>query len=787
MERNRLLAGRYRFLRLLPGRAKGATWTALDEATGASVVASFWPAARVAASHKAAGIKHERLARIVDFVHKFTPQDIPENTEAPKDAAVAVAEWMQGVTLHERLRTVRTAVESVQILAQVASVVSSIHEGECVHGAVSSRTVLLQRSDGGPTPAVTQVLVPPDGACFSPERVRGGGVSMPDDVWALHVILYMALTAQRPFTGGAAPELARAIVAAKPPPLAAFDAGDDELQRLLDRGFGPASKRMRSAEELVAELNGWIARKRPVSPRKASVGQLLAQQVEEPGPPSIDAASLQAYGQRFSRPEIGDVVDNVANLVRDPPPPSIPAPYDDDDAKTELVQTPFFERADEPAPRGKPAAAPRPQAGPAVVSGKVIPRAKPADAPIEPKRVIDAGRAADKPAGPAKPTSQETPPPAKRTTRDSEPPTIAVSTPERRPLFVAMANAAPPAAEDAALTPAMPAVQDAAPARAAAAQVTAARPSLDSAPEPLPEPGSAPPPAPDGAVESPEPLTESGADAKDPTPVPGVPPPRAASVPPPPAAAQPAAPASRRSRTPMLIGGGVLAAAAVALGAYAFFSGHPDAAMDPGTIKPRASESASAAASSSAQAAPSASAPPAASQSAQPAASASAPASDASACIAALFPPDTFAGVQPDLGFVCEEPDVRKGSPRMRSRIVFASRGALTQGMDEWSRLGWYELVVWATLRGACCGSGALIELPETSGACEPLAPAVQDTARALVARDRDLAEQKLALFEKSGMCLQFGETKPFKYTSPPRSGGQVVFGKFMTRTLSRP
>jgi eukaryotic-like serine/threonine-protein kinase len=154
--------------------------------------------------------------------------------------------------------------------------------------------------------------------------------------------------------------------------------------------------------------------------------------------------------------------------------------------------------------------------------------------------------------------------------------------------------------------------------------------------------------------------------------------------------------------------------------------------------------------------------------------------------VASYFPADTFP-VQQDLTFVCEEPDPRKGTPRMRARIVMGSRGVLTSGMDEWARLGWYELVVWATLRAGCCPGAPVIEIPESDPPCDSLGPAAERTARALVAHQQAETAEHLAAFEKGAMCLQFQEKKVFKYTNPPRSGGQLAWGKFVTRAMSRP
>jgi len=106
--------------------------------------------------------------------------------------------------------------------------------------------------------------------------------------------------------------------------------------------------------------------------------------------------------------------------------------------------------------------------------------------------------------------------------------------------------------------------------------------------------------------------------------------------------------------------------------------------------------------------------------------------------------------------------------------------------MDEWPRLGWYELLVWGVMRSACCPGVAAVELPK-SEPCEWLQPMVERAAAAILAHHRQQADEAVAEFEKAAMCLQFQESRPFKYTNPPRSGGQLSFGKFVSRALNRP
>jgi hypothetical protein len=95
-------------------------------------------------------------------------------------------------------------------------------------------------------------------AYHSPERVRGGALSQADDAWALGVTLYSMLTGSAAFHGGSDDEVRQRIVAGAPAPLAVFDVGDDDLQRILDDVFlRDADKRMKSVRAVRLELEEW--------------------------------------------------------------------------------------------------------------------------------------------------------------------------------------------------------------------------------------------------------------------------------------------------------------------------------------------------------------------------------------------------------------------------------------------------------------------------------------------------------------------------------------------------
>ena len=123
--------------------------------------------------------------------------------------------------------------------------------------------------------------------------------------------------------------------------------------------------------------------------------------------------------------------------------------------------------------------------------------------------------------------------------------------------------------------------------------------------------------------------------------------------------------------------------------------------------------------------------PPASAQPARPAPPASAPvekpskpvsAEERTECVRAFFPSETFKGSE-DFDFVCDDKDFRGINSLLYRRIVVAGTGKITPGMEEWSKLGWFELGVTATVRHACCpASTPRIRLPKTVGPCVGMA-----------------------------------------------------------------
>lgn len=293
----RPLAGRYAFLKRVGGSQRAVIWLAKDPSTSAIVVASLVQGPRAAGLEPLVELRHEHAAMLLEVLDP-DPDEIPEGEAIGEDARVAIAEYVEGRSLQQRVAAGPLGRDTaVDWVATIADVLSVMHERGGVHGAVSPRSILAIRPALAQVPLLTQLIVPTSGAYCSPERVTGGGPSESDDTWALAATLYTCLTRRVPFHGVSRTDLAREILSGPPPPLG--DDVDEELAAIVHRGLAKSrAERFSGAAELRDVLRDWIERSGRQSvgdfaPVDALVGP------SEP-PPNVGDLSLVAA---FVRPD----------------------------------------------------------------------------------------------------------------------------------------------------------------------------------------------------------------------------------------------------------------------------------------------------------------------------------------------------------------------------------------------------------------------------------------------------------------------------------------------------
>ena len=142
---------------------------------------------------------------------------------------------------------------------RLAKRIEGMHALGVTHGSMSPSCLLIEATDRAARAHLVDVRrSSPSLSCQSPERVSGGGLSQADDTWALACTLYAALTGSSPFSGADDADVKQKIVASAPAPLAVFDVGDDDLQRIFDDAFArDMSLRTTSVGALRAALEEW--------------------------------------------------------------------------------------------------------------------------------------------------------------------------------------------------------------------------------------------------------------------------------------------------------------------------------------------------------------------------------------------------------------------------------------------------------------------------------------------------------------------------------------------------
>ena len=751
------LGGRYLYKSKIEAGTKAPTWLATDQQTGKDVVATSLAPARVAALMGVVGLKHAHLAAIVDVVDSPEPDAMPAGT--PSGAAVVVAEHVGGKTLHQALKTGRlTPAEAVTLWIRLCQAASALHASGGAHGAISPRSIVVEPSGGRPGPVLTQLVAPTSGAYCAPERLQGRGPSSADDAWALHAVLFAALTGSPPFRGDTKDQLLQSIVSGQIQKLVDFGVRDATLQDIVEAGLvANLARRRGSVDPFIEALERW----EPASEGRAAAAEweedlatVVASESEALAAVMLDSKSRGAAGPSLPPVAVSDEESPAAA----PPPAARP---------------PVPTRGAAPA-RSAPHAAPAPVAAPTPPASEPAPRASEAPSPFDDED--DATMIMGHPGIADIRTALAAP---------SEPPAPAAPMPEPQAASAMPYDATPSPAHYAA--PAVPYDATPAPAPYAPLQPPYAEAPAQPQPtepfrpaQPLAQPGfppmgaypimdSAYPPTIPGPAPTGIPMSSGGMPALDDVEF------RSAS----------------RRPIMVIIGVVILVVIGIALLLFLNHRGVITTAPTPtgsklasitGAPSGASSSATLSAASASPQPAPSASV---ASQGAPATRPATATPDQRSRCVARHFDEGTFKGSE-DMGFLCNASDFRGVNSQLYRRLVVAGAGKITPGMREWSTMGWFELAATAVVRAACCPTGtADPSLPETAGDCAQLSAALRGVAKQPFAKDE--AEARAGAYEDAVVCLfKKGIPRPYNYWGRPTSQGRRSFQAFFQRAAER-
>ena len=280
------LAQRYRVTGSLGAGAMGTVYRAEDLRAGREVALKLLKATGEAQRARfqregeiTAGLVHPNVVRVFSSgVSGQVPWLAYELVPGARPLDVAFA----GLELRER----------VALLAEVADALAYAHERGVVHRDVKPENVLVdlsgraRLSDFGLAKALDTERLTKTGALLgtpafmAPEQISGdASAGAPADVWALGVILYLALTDALPFEGASLIELGaricrRELRAPRERDPALPRELEDVCLRALERDL---AARYPDAGAFAADLRAWLAGRRPLASGASAGGSLWSE------------------------------------------------------------------------------------------------------------------------------------------------------------------------------------------------------------------------------------------------------------------------------------------------------------------------------------------------------------------------------------------------------------------------------------------------------------------------------------------------------------------------------
>jgi eukaryotic-like serine/threonine-protein kinase len=193
-------------------------------------------------------------------------------------------EFVDGITLRERMRTPLQLKETLRIVTQITEALAAAHEVGVVHRDIKPENIMLRRRDqivkvldfglaklteefaerkSSDPDASTQMLVHTEPSVIlgtirymSPEQARGLPVDARTDVWSVGVVLYELIAKHMPFDGPTTTDLLVSILDREPAPLTEFAPNTPpELLRIIKKTLAKdREKRYQSIKDLAVDL-----------------------------------------------------------------------------------------------------------------------------------------------------------------------------------------------------------------------------------------------------------------------------------------------------------------------------------------------------------------------------------------------------------------------------------------------------------------------------------------------------------------------------------------------------
>lgn len=264
-----MLAGRYELLDQIASSERAALFHARDREKRQMVIVKRFDVARLPAGSLARYVAAVALLRRFSLPGAPLPLDVPVTGATP----FAVYSPLAGESLAQLINRGATFswLLAANIVARCAAVLSATltSTGQS-HRALKPGNLWLTPTgevlvlDLGIAELGVYAVPPREGPVFvdyrAPEQIDGGLGDAHSDVFALGVLLYELTTGVHPFAGSSAFHVARQLILAASPPMAAFtrgmtQGGAREAEKLLARALARApAERFASAQEFLQAL-----------------------------------------------------------------------------------------------------------------------------------------------------------------------------------------------------------------------------------------------------------------------------------------------------------------------------------------------------------------------------------------------------------------------------------------------------------------------------------------------------------------------------------------------------
>lgn len=272
-----MLAGRYRFLRLLGSGGMGEVHLACDQNLQREVAVKLLPMEVASDSHRLTRFQQEgRLAAALTHPNICTVYEVGEADGQP----FIVMEYVEGETLHNRVSAgpLKTQ-EVVNLGLQIADALAEAHSHGLVHRDIKSGNIVVTtkgqakildfglakriavESMTDTTSDTESANTAPGGVVgtvpyLSPEQALGLQVDHRSDLFSFGVVLYEMVTGRLPFKGRSGPELIDHILHEEPASISRFveDVPDEAVRIIRKLLAKDPEDRYQTAREVVVDL-----------------------------------------------------------------------------------------------------------------------------------------------------------------------------------------------------------------------------------------------------------------------------------------------------------------------------------------------------------------------------------------------------------------------------------------------------------------------------------------------------------------------------------------------------